>query len=117
MMPHKCKNCRLRDAKKSPLKTGYVEMADILAGQRVTAEQFFNAVCSAEAEAKDEDVSHIAPHKLSRALLERELDYAESERALRVREIRSEVWSEDDLEAVEQMENHIALLRDVLFLR
>lgn len=101
----------------TPLKTGYVEMADFLAGQRVTGEQFFDAVRCAEAEAKGEDVSHVDPHKLSRALLQRELDYAESECALWVREIRSVVWSEKEEEELERMENHIALLRHVLALR
>jgi len=113
-MPFKCEPCRTAPKKRTDLKTGYVEMADILAGQRVTGEQFFDAVLCAEAEAKGEDVSHISPHKLSRALLERELARAEEYCSMWVREIRTLFWSQQDVEAVVGMNYSIAALREEL---
>ena len=49
--PFLCERCRIR---RRPIQDGYVEMEDILKGQRVTAEQFFNAVRCADEEADGE---------------------------------------------------------------
>jgi hypothetical protein len=82
-----CKGCEKNRALKNIIKEGYVEMADILAGQRVSAEQFFDAARCAEAE-KNEDVIIGDPKKMSKALLNkalREVDEARTELARKMR--------------------------------
>jgi hypothetical protein len=79
---------RFSPKKEKPLKEGYVEMNDILKGQRVTAEQFFDAVRCAEAEEDPDDKSIHDPKKMSYTLLNRALYQVDDDRKMLSRKMR-----------------------------
>ncbi len=86
---------------KNVLKEGYVEMKDILAGQRVTAEQFFDAVRCAEAEEEYDEVPCVQPKKMSAAILLRasyEVDYDRKMHWRRIRKAGGVSTPEEDAE-------------------
>ncbi len=76
-------------------------MKDILAGQRVTAEQFFDAVRCAEAEEEYDEVPCVHPKKMSAAMLLRasyEVDYDRKMHWRRIRKAGGVSTPEDDAE-------------------
>lgn len=81
-------------------------MKEILAGQRVTAEQFFDAVRCAE---QEEDEEGPLPSqdikKLSKELLSRALSDVDDARKMLSRRVRAYggIWTEDDEEQMDAM--------------
>ena len=87
-VPFTCSKACRSTIEKNTLKSGYVEMKDILAGQRVTAEQFFDAVRCAEAEEEYDEVPCVDPKKMSAAILQRALYEVNDDRKMHWRRIR-----------------------------
>jgi len=104
-MPLNCAACALKK-KRNTLKKGYVEMEEILAGQRVTAEQFFDAVRCADQENDEEGpLPSQDIKKLSKALLSRALSDVDDARKMLSRRVRAYggIWTEDDEEQMDAM--------------
>lgn len=110
-----CTEEREQDPK--ALRQGFVSLQEILEGQHVTGEQFFNAVRDANFPLEEESYVGNNPKTMSGRQLHAAMDEVDEDRKQLSRRNRNRVWSKEDEELMDAMNDWAAKVFEEILAR
>lgn len=111
-----CFSCEEKRADPKALREGFVSLSEIMNGQHVTGEQFFNAVLDAE---MDDETSYVGnnPKTMSNRQLRAAMDEVHEDRKQLRRRNRNRFWSPEDEDLMDAMDEWTKKVFDEILAR